>query len=201
MYYSVIDTDFNIQDMYSSARKVLKKVLVKIGEISFVLFISSGVGYAQEPINSQQDLTEVVSNVQSPSVAFDNNNGRLVTFDKVLVPDLQYRKLMKSLMDHKGGRMSADFLDSFEVLASQLAHLPFRESLARYSVINNFVNINMAFDNNVELEVTQLADVDEVAFSIHHDGGTMAMATATGEVLTRKMLNVLTETKIVDGIS
>ena len=93
------------------------------------------------------------------------------------------------------------FLRSFEKLASHLANLPFRESLARYSVVNNFVNINLVFDNEIELEVTQIPDVEEVAFSFHHDGATMAMATATGEVLAKKMLNILKESKIVDSVS
>lgn len=205
MYYSVNDSGFNIQDMYATTRKVLKKVLVKVGEMTFVLFISTGVGYAQEPIeqpvNSQQVMVEVASKVHDTPITFDFSNGQVVAFDKVMIPDLQYRNLIMSLMSHKGGKMSPDFLHSFEDLAKHFARLPFRESLARYSVVNDFVNINMVFDNGVELEVTQFPDVDDVAFSIHHNGATMTMATTTGDVLTEKMLSVLNETKTVDGIS
>lgn len=205
MYYSVNDSGFNIQDMYATTRKVLKKVLVKVGEMTFVLFISTGVGYAQEPIeqpvNSQQVMVEAASKVHDTPITFDFSNGQVVAFDKVMIPDLQYRNLIMSLMSHKGGKMSSDFLHSFEDLAKHLARLPFRESLARYSVVNDFVNINMVFDNGVELEVTQFPDVDDVAFSIHYNGATMTMATTTGDVLTEKMLSVLNETKTVDGIS
>ena len=205
MYYSVIDSDFNIQDIYSTARKVLKKVLVKIGEMTFVFFISTGVGYAQkqldQPLYSQQTLVEVVSNVHSTSVTFDVNNGQLVAYDKTLIPELQYRRLMRSLLDHKGGKMSSDFLHSFEDLAHYLAILPFRESLARFSVVNDFVNINLVFDMGVELELTQFPAVDEVAFSIHHDGTTLAVATAKGDVLAEKMHRILNQSKLADGIS
>ncbi len=205
MYYSVIDSDFNIQDMYSEAHKVLKRVLVKIGEITFAFFISAGVGYAQEPVDppvsSQQALVEVVSKVHYTPITFDISNGQLITFDKVMIPDLQYGQLIKSLMNHKGGKMSPDFLHSFESLAGHLAKLPFRELLARYSVVNDFVNINLVFDMGVELEVTQFPDMDDVAFSIHHNGATLVVATATGSVLAEKMLTVLNETKTIDGIS
>lgn len=205
MYYSVIDPDFNIQEMYSMAHKVLKRVMVKIGGISFAFFISAGVGYAQEPVeppvSSQQALVEAVSKVHDTPITFDISNGQLSAFDKVLIPDLQYRILINSLMNHKGGKMSPDFLHSFESLASHLAKLPFRESLARYSVVNNFVNINMVFEKGVELEVSQFPDVDDVAFSIHHNGATLAVATAAANVLADKMLTVLNETKTIDGIS
>ena len=205
MYYSVTDSDFNILDMYSAARRVLKKVSVKIGEMVFVLFISSGVGYAQEPIDpivdSQQPLVEMASNVHYTPITYDISNGQLVTFDKILIPDLQYAHLIKSLMNHKGGKMTPDFLHSFESLASHLAKLPFRESLARYSIVNDFVNINMVFDMGIELEITQFPDVDDVAFSIHHDGATLAVGTAAGSVIADKMLTVLNETKTVDGLS
>lgn len=205
MYYSVIDQEFNIQDLYSEARKVLKKVSVKIGEMVFILFISNGVGYAQTPIDpivdSQQPLVEMASNVHHTPITFDISNGQLASFDKVLIPDLQYGHLIKSLMKHKGGKMSPDFLHSFEDLANHLAKLPFRESLARYSVVNDFVNINMVFDMGIEMEITQFPDVDDVAFSIHHSGVTMFVATATGSVLVEKMLSVLNETKAIDGIS
>lgn len=205
MYYSVIDPDFNIQEMYSAAHKVLKRVLVKLGEITFAFFISAGVGYAQEPVelplSSQQALDEVVSKVHYTPITFDISNGQLIAFDKALIPDLQYQILIMSLMNHKGGKMSSDFLHSFESLASHLAKLPFRESLARYSIVNNFVNINMVFEKGVELEVTLFPDVDDVAFSIHHNGATLAVATAAGSVLADKMITVLNEMKTIDDIS
>ena len=153
MYYSVIDSDFNIQDMYSTARKVLKKVFVTIGGMTFAFFISTGASYAQEPIGQpaygQQNLMEVASNVHSTAITFDVSNGQLVAYDKTLIPELQYRNLMTSLLNHKGGRMPSDFLHSFEDLAHHLAILPFRENLTRFSVVNGFVNINMIFDKTV----------------------------------------------------
>ena len=141
---------------------------------------------------------EVVSNTHSTPITFDVNKGQLMSYDKALIPDLQYESLIESLMNHKGGKMSLDFLHSFEELAGKLAKLPFRENLVRYSIVNDFVNISMVFDRGVELEVTQFPDVEEVAFSIHYDDATLAVATAKGEVLTERMLGVLKEMMVND---
>ncbi len=127
--------------------------------------------------------------------------GQSVTLNKVIAQNPQYRALLDSLMSHKGGEMPVEFFNSFKILAHSLSKLSFRESLARYSVANNFVNVNMAFDNGIELEVTQFPDITEVAFSVLHRGEAMLVATTTAEVLAERMQNVLNDSKFENAIS
>lgn len=199
-YYNETDnTGFDFQELYASARKVVKKIMVKVGGVMMAVYISVSAAYAQEPVSVPQDnllaVVELVSNIQETPATFDIADGMILRIDKMYNPVYQYEQLQQSLMCHKGDKMNTDSLAAFRSLASQLARLPFKESLVRYSSVNEFVSVILAFDKGVELEITQCKDNDDVAFSIHYEGEMMAVSTAPAKELTDRMLEMLNKTK------
>lgn len=192
------DEGFNIQDLYTSAQQTVKRIVVKIGTAMLALYICTGVGYAQEVVSPStiDNIPAIEMSIQPISpLAYDAATKLVISSPDYYDSSYNYGVLLRSLLSHKGSKMSVDFFSSFESLADQLSVLPFTESLARYSINNNYVNINLVFNKGVELEVTQMPDLEEVAFSVLHDGETMMIATATPGEMTERILRVLNDLK------
>ena len=96
----------------------------------------------------------------------------LVISQEELANQKRYKKLYKSFMTHKGGKVSFSQKRAFEILASSLSVFNFSDSFVEYSEISNMIDFSLLFDNGLELTVGKYFDIDEkdvVAYSISYN--------------------------------
>ena len=115
---------------------------------------------------------------------------------------LNFNYIIESFNSHKGNCATDLFRAKFKDMAMAMSVLPYNETLARYSVVNEVNTLLLTFNNGLELNVTQSIEQEEVAFSIHHNGEMLFVGSSSPADLAKKMLHVINEPiSFEDGLS
>lgn len=182
-----------IDGFYNETIKANHRVKIFLGEMVIATMLVSGdVCFAEE---SQTKLLTPVN--QNVCQYYEITNASENTLN------LQnYGNIMESFDSHKGRCATVEFRIKFKNMAMSMSVLPYNETLARYSVVNEVNTLLLTFNNGLELNVTQSLNQDEVAFSIHHNGVMLLVGSSSPDDLAKKMLHVINEPiSIENGLS
>lgn len=182
-----------IDGFYNETIKANHRVKIFLGEMVIATMLVSGdVCFAEE---SQTKLLTPVN--QNVCQYYEITNASENTLN------LQnYSNIMESFDSHKGRCATEEFRIKFKNMAMSMSVLPYNETLARYSVVNEVNTLLLTFNNGLELNLTQSLNQDEVAFSIHHNGVMLLVGSSSPDDLAKKMLHVINEPiSIENGLS
>lgn len=198
--YTVTDSvTFDIKELYSTVKEATKKIVITAGTVAIALYIGTNVCFASELVNNGEHgfLSEYESQIDVSQFKYRESEGQYYYEGINTIEEKQYNSLKQSLYKHKGVKMTSEEKESFDSFARQLSRLHFSDSLVRYSVVNHFVNVILAFDNGLELNVTQfvLSKEETVPFSIHHEGEILFVGCEKPALLVERILNVLSDVK------
>lgn len=188
-----------IDGFYNESIKANHRVKIFFGEMVIATMLVSGdVCFAEESQTKlfssvNQNVCQYYEITNASSILYDGQTHKYNPVPENTLNLQNFSNIMESFDSHKGNCATEEFRAKFKDMAMSMSVLPYNETLARYSVVNEVNTLLLTFNNGLELNVTQSLNQDEVAFSIHHNGVILLVGSSSPDDLAKKMLNVINE--------